>query len=269
MRIFEYLDYKLATVGLLQSRPNKGRGELSRLARHLGVNATLVSQVLRGPKDFTMEQAYKLCEYFGFALAETEYMLLLVQHARAGYSELKAFYQKRILKLQTQSKEMSKRLNVTRTLTEIQKATYYSTWLYTAICTYTSLGYGKRLDEIATRFQIPLAKANQMMGFLCEAGLCSQENNIYRMSIQRTHLEFGSPYLNQHLQNWRMKATQNIERTSEEEMQFTACASLSREDFRKVREIFANAIRLTSEAATDSKGEEIACLNIDWFWVKS
>lgn len=267
MNIFRYTDYKEATLELLKLRPNNGRGELSRLAKWLGVNATLVSQVLRGPKDFTPEQAYATAQYLGLSPAEADYFLLLAQSSRAGSRALRQHYKQKIDSYRAGAPQLASRLNVDRTLSDEERARFYSSWLYAAVRLFTSVGKGQTARTVAERFRIPPSRAQGILRFLADCGLCVEDGGTFRMGPLQTHIEFGSPFLVQHLNNWRMKASQNIERTSDEELQFSACVSLSKKDFERIREQLTETIRKAAAVIKDSPAEDIACFNIDWIRV--
>jgi uncharacterized protein (TIGR02147 family) len=253
----------------LAARPNNGRGELSRLAKHLGVNATMVSQILSGPKDFTHEQAFAVCEYLGLIGLDAECFMLLVQRARAGTHSLQKFYDQKLARLRSEAVLLSERLNIDRKLTDQERSVFYSSWLYSAVRVFTSIGQeGKTSAEIAERFDLELARVNEVMGFLVGSGLCIESNGRFKMGPQQTHLEFGSPYLTQHLRNWHMNAAQSAERIKKEELLFSACLSISHEDFAKVREMLASQIKTVADTVKNSEADEVACFNLDWFWVR-
>ena len=52
MTIFEFLDYKAFLKKFLRTRKTLGRGSMARLAEHINVHPTFISQVISGSKDF-------------------------------------------------------------------------------------------------------------------------------------------------------------------------------------------------------------------------
>lgn len=102
MSIFGYQDYKRYLLDRMLSLPKKGRGEMQRMACFLNVHATLISQILRGPRDFSLEQALELSQYLVLTQQETEYFLTLIEIQRAGSLRLKSFLERRRHRLQAQ-----------------------------------------------------------------------------------------------------------------------------------------------------------------------
>ncbi len=69
----------------------------------------MVSQVMAGSKDFTLEQAKKVAEYFVLPKFETDYFLLLVQIERAGTQDLKNYFREKRDEIKKESLKISKR----------------------------------------------------------------------------------------------------------------------------------------------------------------
>src|SRR4051794_16485735 len=92
MSIFEFLDYRRFLRRHIDHLPKKGRGEVSRIAQAAGVHPSLLSQVLTGDKNLSLEQAQIIAEYLDLTHQETEYFLLMVQHQRAGTAKLRTYF---------------------------------------------------------------------------------------------------------------------------------------------------------------------------------
>src|ERR1039457_3217815 len=87
MKLFEFDNYKEFVRKKLRGTTNKGHGQYSRIAEHLSIHTSMVSQVFGGEKHLTFEQACGICNYFGFTELETDYFIALVQLDRAGTPE--------------------------------------------------------------------------------------------------------------------------------------------------------------------------------------
>jgi len=266
--IFQFDDYKKYLKDHLRSLPSRGRGEINRIGAALRVHPTLVSQVLRGTKDFSADQALALGEYLGLRPLEAEYLLLLVQRERAGTAALRNFCGEKLSALKKQSLAVGKRLKEHRALSDEERAVFYSSWLYAGIRLYTSVGKGKTLEEISARFVLGRARTRAMLSFLTGAGLCQEEKGLYRLGTQHTHLDAQSPFLARHHASWRLRAIERSENLSDEELLFTSPFSVSKADFKKIREQIVELIQASSLVIRDSPAEEVACFNVDLFWLK-
>ena len=138
-----------------------------------------------------------------------------------------------------------------------------------AISLFTSVGSdGQSLETIAQRFELSRSKAAAMLSFLIGAGLCREEKGNYFIGTQRTHIEEDSPYLPRHDSNWRLRAIQRSEALEPTELMYTSAVSLSRSDFEILREEMVVFIRNFLDKVKASPAEEIACFNLDFFWIK-
>jgi uncharacterized protein (TIGR02147 family) len=268
MTIFEYTNYKVFLRDAIASFPKGRRGEVNRIANHIAVHPTLVSQVLNGQRDFSVEQIHKLSSYLGLPPLETDFFILLLQYERAGTANLKEYYKTKLEELKKTSTKIVNRLAEHRTLSDYDRSIFYSSWLYMAVWLSTSIRDGQTMDEISQRLSISRAQASRILTFLKEIQLCAEEDGIYRMLFQHLHLEYGSPFLARHHTHWRVKSLQRIEDISEEELMFTSPFSVSKKDLEKIREELIKVIKSTSSIIKGSAAEEIACMNLELFWIK-
>jgi uncharacterized protein (TIGR02147 family) len=268
MKIFEFDDYKALIRTYLRSLPSRGHGQIKRMAEHVGVHTTLMSQILSGDKDLSLEQAQKAAGFLGLNELETDYFLTLVQIERAGTRDLKKYFENKKADFKKESLKVSKRIHAQKSLSEQERSVFYSTWLFSAVHLFCSTMQGRSLTEIVERFQIPSKQALEILRFLTDSGLCELKDSVYRATVLSTHVEKGSPHLLKHHSNWRIKAIQRSENLADEELMFTGNISLSREDFAKVREVLVQTIKQVSELVKDSPAEDIANLNLDLFYVK-
>src|SRR5687767_9229807 len=104
--LFGCEDYREYVRAKIQSRPKSGRGELMRIAKCLGIHTTTLSQILRGVRQLSGEQAFALAEYFGLNEEEARYFLLLVQYDRTGNQKLRSFLKKQLEEIEARAGEL-------------------------------------------------------------------------------------------------------------------------------------------------------------------
>ncbi len=95
MGIFEYNDYKLFVRNRIREMARAGRGQYQKMALHLRVHPTLVSQIFRGVRDLTPEQASEVAVFLELSEPESQYFLTLVQISRAGNQRLRELLERR------------------------------------------------------------------------------------------------------------------------------------------------------------------------------
>ena len=232
--VFDFEDYKAFLRSSLEAFPQKGRGQPLRLAESISAHPTLVSQVLNGNRDFSAEQIFKVAQYLGLKNLETEYLISLLQIARAGTHEYKVFHQQKMKQLKRDSLNVALRLDKKRELSDLDRSVFYSNWIYMAVWIFIAVDGGQTLDAIADKFQIPRGLANEVLEFLVACGLASNDANKFKNQHQHIHLEYGSPYLSRHHMNWRVRSLERIDDLTDEELMFTSPFSVSKKDFLKI-----------------------------------
>jgi hypothetical protein len=270
MNLYNFKTTKDLLRHYISQLPKKGHGEISRIAKHLNVSTTLVSHVLAGTKFFTTEQAESLSSYLGLLRQDADYFIFLVQLERAGSATLKKYWQSKLEEIREQSLKISNRIQTDKLISENEKAIFYSSPIYSILRIYTSIGdNGKSLSELAERLGISMLKCSEAMQFLVECGLCIEKAGRYIIGAQKIHLERNSAHLLRFHTDWRMRACRRGEELSDEELMYTGLVSLSKKDFALLREEMVLFIKNFLDKVHVSPAEEIACLNLDFIWIKN
>lgn len=267
MNIFEFDRYKDFVLARIKAMPHQGRGQMGRMAAALGMHSTLASQVFRGDKNLTPEQAAKLCDFLGLNDLESSYFLGLVNLERAGNESLRKMISRELGELRRKSLHLASRLPRSTELSEEDQAVFYSNWYYSGIRLLTSIPAYQDLDSISEYFAIPKAKARKILDFLLSRGLCVENGRRVEMGPKRTYIPAESPLVSRHHMNWRLRAIEKHETLSEKEFAVSAPMSLSERDFQRIRDRLIESVREITQIASDSPPEKLACLNIDWFKV--
>ena len=76
MRVLDYSDYRKFLREYLKNLPNRGHGQLARIAQALDIHPSIVTLVVKEKKDFTLEQASDLAELFKVLANDTRLHLL-------------------------------------------------------------------------------------------------------------------------------------------------------------------------------------------------
>jgi uncharacterized protein (TIGR02147 family) len=241
------------------------RGEKKRIAEYLNIHPTLLSQIFSGNRQFTDEQVFLLGECLGLSELESDYIFLLHQIDSTQNKKFKERLNKKRDALKNRSLNLSERVEKDKVLTDEEKSIFYSSWQYSAIRTLASLKGGKTREEISERLDIDKKQVSEILEFLVKSGLCRAEKGRYFHHISRTHLEKSSPHLKKHHSNWRIKAIQKMDRSSDDDLTFTAPLSLSNKDFDILREEMVQLIKKISETVKETNPEEIFCFTLDFF----
>lgn len=265
MSVYNYSDYKKFVLESIENMPKKGRGQLSKLAQFINTTPVIVSQVFKGNRELTIEQAFDAADFFGLNEMEKEYFLFLVQHTRAGHHRLKKHYEKKIMDIKVKSKNLKNRLVDAEKISPETQARFYSNWYYAAISLLLGLPGEHSAESIAEYFGLPLIKVREALMFMQENGIVVQKKGYYFVGPQRTHLSKDSPYINNHHRNWRTKGLESLDNIMDNELFLSFPMSLSLEDVDKVQGKILKLIDEINKIASTSKEEVLFCFNLDWF----
>ncbi len=120
MKIFEFNSYKRFIRKKIETLPGHGRGELSKIAKHLGIHTTMMSHVLKADAQFSLEQALRLADYFTMNEMETDYLVALVQWERAGDTRAKEFCLNKVNQIRAKALSLKDRLDVKNDLKRVR-----------------------------------------------------------------------------------------------------------------------------------------------------
>lgn len=265
MNIFEFKDYKKFINTWITEKPKAGRGQIRKIADHLRVSTTLLSQVFKGEKHLSLETAAELTNYLGLNENESEYFLLLIEYQKAGGFKLKQILLKKLEREQQIGSQLDIRLKKDRQLSDSEKMQFYSNWMYSGVRLLSSLPNMNNSKDISERLNIPLPLINDIVQFLLENNLCILKNNKLTYGTYSTHIGNNSPFVIKHHQNWRLKGFQSMELRRNEDLFFTQPMALSFEAAKKIRLMLPGIIEELHNIAGPSESETLQCLNMDWF----
>jgi uncharacterized protein (TIGR02147 family) len=266
IRLHNYIDYKKFINEWILSLSKNGRGKYLEIATELNAHTTLVSQIFKGNRDLSMEQAFQICDYLGMNKVETDYFMLLVQKEKAGNHNLQRYYSEKIKEQQIELQDMKSRIKTKKTLSETDKALFYSNWFYSAIRLSTSVEGINTRDDIADFLDLPHKLVNQVVDFLVSVSLLFEDKGKLEFGPAITHLESKSPLIARHHANWRVKAMERHPKLSTDEFCFSGPLTIAEQDASKVRKKLTKVIEEVSEIVRKSeKVDKVYCINIDWF----
>jgi uncharacterized protein (TIGR02147 family) len=262
LSVYDYLNYRNFLKDWIQAESKKSKGIQTKLAAAAGVSSTLISRILSGSKNLTSEQANEMAEYFGFNDVETRYFILLVEIERAGTVKLK----NRLLnEAKSVAKKVSVRIANSSQINEEIKSVFYSSWIYSGIRNLVATPGPHDVNSIANKLGLPKKTVANAVEFLVANNLCSSGKNGIQYASSKTHIDFDSPYINNHHRNWRHKGLHTMENKNSDHLFFSSPMSLSKETAEEIRLLLSRAIEDIMKKTGPSPSEVTYCLNLDWF----
>lgn len=264
MKIYEFSDYKTYVNQRIDEMPRHGRGQFKKFAELFSVNSVVVSQIFKGNRELSLEQANTLSNYFGLNELEKEYFFLLVHKARTSSHELVKYYNEKLEKIKREGLEVKNIVDNQR-LSEETQSLFYSNWYYSAIRLSTLIPGNETADKIAAHLDLPIHIVQKVMAFLIQNRLVVEDAGKLKIGPQRTHIEASSPFVNRHHINWRLKGIEHMDNLHPDELFYTSPMTLSAKSMNEIKKMLLKFVVEMSEEVKQAKDEKIACLNIDFF----
>jgi uncharacterized protein (TIGR02147 family) len=262
--IWKFDSYQDFMKAYMKSLPHNGRGYSTKMASALSIHPTLLSQILQGHRDLTLEQAALFCDHVRLSEKEGDLFLKLVEYSRAGNESLRKRLRRQLEEMKSEYKEVRAHVaSSAKDLTDEEKSIFYSSWHYSAFRMMCSLKAALSLEDIAANLQITRERAQTVETFLLKTGLIVETKGRLVLGPSNTHVGAESYWSTRHHLNWRTKNLNKIEHLTKEELCFTAPFSCSAQDFKKIKESVLDLVKETSSTVSKTTPEHVYTLCID------
>lgn len=262
---FEFTSYKAFFKAKTEGFESSW-GVKKRLAQHMDCQAAYLSQVLKGQAEFSVEQLFKACSFFDLSQDEIDFIFLLHQKDRAGTREVKDYFQKKISEAITKRMSLTQRLGAENILTEQDRATYYSSWIYMAVHFLVGIKEYSEREKIKKILKLNSNKLNAVISFLVKNGLVKETSEgLLAVGVNSIRLGNESPWIVKHHTNWRMKAIENLENEVLSDLHYSGVYTMSEKDAIAIKNILLDTIKKNVEIVKESKEEKMFVMNMDFF----
>lgn len=262
MNVYEYTDYLTYLKECLEQNRNQ-RGFHAHLAQAAGMHPSYLSRILHESIHITPDQAARLCHFWNFDRDQTNYFLNLVHLARAGTPHLKKILETELNALRAKHEDLGAQLPAEKI--DLQKENlYYSAWFYGAIHVLVTIPHLQTETAIAEKLNLPVSQVRVLLESLEGMELVKKVKNKWEPTKQNIHLSNTSWMAAIHHIGWRTKIAERIQFRNPEDLHYTGVHSLSRQDFKKIKDLLLEALLSVDKVVRPSREEELACLVIDW-----
>lgn len=247
--------------------PTKGknRGRRQDLAAHLNCQTSFLSLVLTERAHMSEEMFIAACDHLRLSTAELEFGIYLFHRDRAGTDRLRSFYEQKLERMRARYTQVEGALNDKQLLKLEEQIPYYSSWLHAAIHVATTLNHDVTLEFLSNLLKVDLDEVVSAASFLIEAGIVGKVGDRLTPGSKRVHLSRNSPLaIGSHVQ-WRLEACRQIRKKNESNLHFSSTYSLSKKDYRKIKDILQMQILEIESVVAPSKEEQMCGLVIDLF----
>lgn len=263
--LFSYSNYKTYLHDRIRREPKAGHGMRQRLADAMGCQLAYVSQVLRGDRHLSVEQAEALARYLGLSRDEKEYFIWLVEHDRAGSPGSRKFFSELLAQKREQYLQFKKRVDISKEISDQAKARYYGDYLYSAVHMLITIPAYQTSRAISERLQVSAERVTEVLELLKGEGLIQEDRGKLVPTSKYLFLEKTSPFILQHHTNWRLQALRSVARRRPEDQHVSLVVTLGEKDLQSLRRRVAEFLEEVSSTIKASPEERLVNLSLDFF----
>ena len=243
------------------------RGQLTRAADYLGCQRSYLSRVLLEEMHLTTDHAFKLSKFLNFAVEEREFFLALLESERAASMEYKSYWNQKIQEIKKRKESISERTSRQTLSIDNLQASYFSSWIWSAVHFLTSIPEYQTIASIANRLGIQQSQVAVILESLKSQDFISHSGTKWRYKSGEFHADKASPLVVFHHQNWRQRAVLDAQDLQNKSIHYTAVQTMSTEDAERIKALMFDFIRDASRIAGPSRPEEAVVITCDLFKV--
>lgn len=269
MSIFSHLKYRSAIEEIVENRRNlPGHFTLRKLAEGSGLQASFLTNVLKGRFDFNADQLFAVATELGIAPAEREYLLLLLEHERSTLPLRRAELKRQIDELHVKNQQSERHLAVkTVDLSADAQARFYLDPFAQLALVYLNLApYNKNPEKLGATLGISLTHLGEILKILVSIGYVRQIGDAYEVVAHDRHLPKRNPLSGPHLTLMRLKSIDQLQRLSTSQAyshSVTFSGTLETKDL--LSEAYLNFLKAAEGIVKPARSEKVMQMNFDLF----
>jgi uncharacterized protein (TIGR02147 family) len=263
--LFTYESYKTYLRDSIKMAPRGGHGYRQKLAEAMEIQPTYLSQVLKGNRDLSLDQGILLSEFLLLSKDESEYLLLLINHERAGSAKSERFFERLLENRRERFSRVKNRVKISGELTDEDKATYYSDVLYGAVHMAVTIPTLRSIQALATQLKATPERVRDVANFLIEKNLVEQRGGLFYPGTTLLFVDKSSPHVVSHHRNWRLKALEKAASRAPTDYHVSLGITLSEKDANFIRQKLAQMIEEIAQQVKESPEEKLMGFCLDFF----
>lgn len=270
MSIYKHFNYRSALEEKIEIKRNlPGKWSLRRLAEEVGLQASYLTNVLKGRMDFSEDQLYSIAGALEFTPAERKFLLMLLSYERSSHKSRKQELKDEIEALRKQHQKTENRISVkTVELEPDAMADYYLDPFVQIAHVHLNLPeYTKDPERLCQVLGISKQHLAQILNVLVRIRYVKIENGAYKVIARNRHLPRESHLLGPHQALMRLKSIDQMQRlTTDETYSFSATLTGTDETRTQLQEAFLGFLKKAEAIVTESESEEkVIQMNFDLF----
>lgn len=275
MEILSFTDYRTALSELFawQKKLWGQRWTLSGLADQAGLQASYLTNVIKGRAHFSADQLRAIADAMKLSQVESEYLLLLLEWERSSYPPRKKDLSKCIEEIRRKNLSSIRYVTTKESpLSEKQQETYYLDPNVELLHMYLGVPrLSQEIKEISKSLAVTEEFIRETLKFLESTGLVEVRKGRWVKNPVKQHLPEDSPICRPHQSLVRFKSLDHIQKIpKEKKYSFMATVTMDEEARLKIQAAYLSFLKEAQNIVEKSEPEGIYQIQFDMFpWLKS
>lgn len=269
MSVFKHLNYRKAVEEIVEIRKKMpGKYTLRKLADSSGLQASFLTNVLKGRFDFNADQLFAVAVELDLTNVEREYLLLLLEYERSVHKPRREELKNKIDELRKENQKSEKHLSVKVVdAASIDQSQYYLDPFAQLTLIYLNLkDYSRQPEKLGSVLGISQSHLGEILKLLVKIGYVQIENKNYRVIARNTHLPKQNPLSGPHLTMMRLKTIDQLQRLSPEQTYSHSVTFTGNEETKaQLSDAYLNFLKKAEAIVKPAPSEKAFQMNFDLF----
>ena len=269
MSIFEYLDYRLGLLAILEKRKKDTPGfTQTRLADQSGIKNTYLTNVLKGRGNFSSDQIFALAKNLKLSRLETQFLFVLRELDQTVMPERRLLLQSELQALRQKAKKTEHRIATQVADDDPERVVrYYSDPQIKIVHILLQIPrFANNPALLGPTLGLQPDAVNRVLEVLIDLAIIRYETKSIQVLKKNYHLPKESPMLLAHQVLMRLKSAERLQVVSpEKRYSFSVTFSTSESTRAAIHEEFLQFLAKIESQVKSSVGENAYQINFDLF----
>ncbi len=269
MSIYKHLKYRPAIEEIVENRRTlPGKFTLRALAEGAGLQASFLTNVLKGRFDFNADQLFAVCHVLALSATERDYLLLLLELERSVFKPRKEELKKQIDEIRKENQKSEKHLAVKAVeLSSDAQAQYYLDPFAQLTLVYLNLApYNRQPEKLGAALGISQTHLGEILKILTGIGYVQREGQTYKVIARDRHLPKRNPLSGPHLTLMRLKSIDQLQRLSLDQSYSHSVTFTGTEETKEaLSDAYLTFLKKAESIVRPAKSEKVFQMNFDLF----
>lgn len=269
MSLYNHLKYRSALHEIVENRRNlPGKFTLKALAENAGLQASFLTNVLKGRFDFNADQLFAIAQALELSLPDREYLLLLLEFERSVFKPRKDQLKKKIEEIRSENKKSEKHLGLQAVeLTSDAQARYYLDPFAQLALVYLNLApFNRQPEKLGPTLGLSQKHLGEILKVLVEIGYVQREGQTYKVLAHDRHLPKRNPLSGPHLTMMRLKSIDQLQRLSVDQSYSHSVTFTGTDETKEaLSEAYLAFLKKAEAVVRPARSEKVFQMNFDLF----